>query len=135
MKSRYDDPEYQKQVALQMLGTPTLEIACRAITDQRAQIKQDAIYVNDLLQRIKDLEHLYDVAHGANSPESHFNYFMQELGKRFPDTKNHVRNKALVDLYLQEIDQARDAQAELLQAKRQLLNVFTGGKLFPGERA
>lgn len=119
-KSRYDDPEYQKQVALQMLGTPTLEIACRAITDLR--------------QRVKDLEHLYDVAHGQNSPENHFNYFMQELGKRFPDTKNHVRNKALVDLYLQELDRARDAQAELLQAKRQLLNVFTGGQLFPGER-
>lgn len=38
MSSRYDDPEYQKQVSNQMLATPTLEIACRAITDLRAQI-------------------------------------------------------------------------------------------------
>lgn len=115
-KSRYDDPEYRKQVSLQMMATPTLEIACRAITDLR--------------QRIKDLEHLYDVAHGANSPENHFNYFMQELDKRFPAMKSHVRNKARVDLTLAEIDKVLTDSKELNRLKAQVINMVTGGKLF-----
>ena len=110
-KSRYDDPEYQEQVAKQMLATPTHLIACRAITDQR--------------QEIRDMQHLLNVAHGQNSPENHFNYFMQELERRFAQGTLTMRDKAQVDLFLKEIDNGRDALAELNAAKLQLLNMFT----------
>jgi hypothetical protein len=56
MTSRYDDPEYQKQVANQMLATPTLEIACRAITDLRQELGQERVYIGDLLRRIAVLQ-------------------------------------------------------------------------------
>lgn len=39
-KSRYDDPEYQKQVSLQMLASGTLEVACRVIVDLRHRVTQ-----------------------------------------------------------------------------------------------
>jgi hypothetical protein len=56
--SRYDDPEYCKQVALQMLATPSHLIACRCITDQRIEINNNRVYINDLLERIKTLEEI-----------------------------------------------------------------------------
>lgn len=37
MASRYDHPEYQKQLALQMLATPTHDIACKALVDLREE--------------------------------------------------------------------------------------------------
>jgi len=117
--SRYDDPEYRKQVANQMLATPTHEIACRAITDLR--------------QRIEDLNRLYATVTGPSGDGGKYNHLMQQLEKRFLEGELTARNNHQISWFLKEIDAALDAKAELLQAKRQLLNIFTGGNLFPGE--
>lgn len=49
MKNRYEHPEYQKQLALQMLATPTLEIACRALVDVHESRLQRVIDALDLV--------------------------------------------------------------------------------------
>lgn len=63
--SRYDDPKYQDQVSLQMLATPTHEIACRAIVDLR--------------QRVKDLEQLYDTVTGPQGEEHRLRLEVERL--------------------------------------------------------
>lgn len=83
LKSRYDDPEYRKQVANQMLATPTLEIACRAIVDLRAEVYERGALLGKANAKISDLQ--------------------------------------------------KDSD-ELNRAKKQLMNAFTGGRLFPGEK-
>jgi len=82
-KSRYDDPEYQERVSNQMLATPTLEIACRAIIDLRAELMERGTLLGKANAKISDLQ--------------------------------------------------KDSD-ELNASKRLIMNLFTGGKLFPGER-
>lgn len=112
MKSRYDDSEYQKQVSNQMLASPTLRTACRCIVDLRQQIKD---------------------SNGPGTPTARFDWIISELEKRFSDHKPHGSSHALERHYLTEIDKVIADSHELNAAKRQLLNIFTGDKLFPGE--
>lgn len=68
--SRLDDPEYQKQVSLQMLATPTHEIACRAITDLRRRVlalEMEGLKMFELLDTIlTEFEDRYDGAPDAH---------------------------------------------------------------------
>lgn len=55
--TRYDDPDYRKQVSLQMLATPTHEIACRAITDLHSTIAQRAQELERVKERLRRYNH------------------------------------------------------------------------------
>lgn len=196
LKSRYDDPEYQKQVSLQMLATPTLEIACRAITDQREQIKtlekslreaneeiaRDASYRQKLrleleAERDRAEKIVRDLCEtfGVHHPDViHVKYMevVREMASRY--TKEQVdvivdqscrvvqslRDQLLeasawdVRKFVQNIpegeglshedgwtimrtetaDAMKKDSMELRELKRQVMNVFTGGKLFPDKK-
>jgi arginine utilization protein RocB len=98
------------------------------------QIQHDAIYVDDLLQRIKDLETLYAIVTGPEGDGGKFNYLMQQLEKRFCNSLLTKRTREVIDRILEEVDGQTADSLELNRTKKQILNIFTGGKLFPGDQ-
>jgi hypothetical protein len=84
MTPRYDDPEYQKAVSLQMLATPTHEIACRTIVDIRREFLKEILEKGTLLGKanvkISELQKDSDELNAAK--RAVFNAFTG--GKLFP---------------------------------------------------
>lgn len=82
--TRYDDPDYRKQVSLQMLATPTHEIACRAITDLRATITQQAQELEQVKKerdafQVGQLEVAKFLGYGVGAQLSLQSFIMQQL--------------------------------------------------------
>jgi len=68
------------------------------------------------------------------TPAARFDYLMSELGKRFPNPRPYDSSVIPELHFLKAIDQMIADSKELAAAKCQVLNSFTVGQLFPGER-
>jgi hypothetical protein len=109
MESRYDNEAYQKQVSLQMLATPTLEIACRAITD----LRQILLEKN---QRIIELERDVDAGNRAFTDAA-----------SLWQNATHDYHKDVRELE-EKLKQFEADSIELNIAKRALLKIFVQGE-------
>lgn len=69
------------------------------------------------------------------TPGARFFGLMAELEKRFPTPPEKSIDSSVVPelYYIEQIDKVLADSVELNKAKRQMMNIFTGGKLFPGD--